>query len=178
MIGIKIEDGEVRGLLNRISGRLGNMSPVMRAISGIMHDAVEENFHQGGRPRWEPSQRVKKYGGQTLIDTAQLVGSIEPGHNKDAAWASTNKKYAAIHQFGGDITHPARQRKLFFKKYQRGAKRGKSLFTKESKASMGMKVLTGAYKIHIEARPFMKLTAGDLEKIKGKMGSYLVDGTV
>ncbi|MCM8596465.1 MAG: phage virion morphogenesis protein [Candidatus Accumulibacter sp.] len=49
-------------------------SPVMRAIAGVMHDAVMENFQQGGRPAWVPlkpatlAQKSKfGYGDKTLI---------------------------------------------------------------------------------------------------------------
>jgi phage virion morphogenesis protein len=187
MIEIKVEDGEVKGLLNRLSGRMRNMGPVMRAISGIMFDAVEENFEQQGRPKWQDlkestkKQRAKKgkWPGKILqVSQGGLAAANEPGYNNSSAWVSNNKKYAPTHQFGADITHPARERKVFLKKYRSGEKRGRTLFSRESKASLGMKVMGRAYTIHIPARPFMKLTPNDLEKIKRKMGSYLVDGTV
>lgn len=82
-----------------------NIEPLQREIAAIMHDEVEENFHAGGRdPKWKVSKRVQKTGGQTLIDSAQLVNSIQEFVSGNSAGVQTNKEYAAIHNFGGPIT--------------------------------------------------------------------------
>lgn len=52
MIEIKIDDSQLQQFLNRTIDRVADMTPVMREIAGAMHDAVEENFAQEGRPRW------------------------------------------------------------------------------------------------------------------------------
>ena len=179
MLKIRVEDGAVRGLLNKLSGRLRNMSPVMRAISGIMRQAVEENFEQQGRPKWldiaasTKKQRERKgyWPGKILQRRGELAASITAKYDNNTAIVGTNKVYAAIHQFGGDITHQARQRKMFFRK-----KEGRTRFTRESKAQFGMKAMGKAYTTHIPARPFLKLTDGDYDKIKRKIESYIVDG--
>jgi phage virion morphogenesis protein len=86
----------------------------MRQISEIMRDAVEENFEQEGRPKWKPSKRAQKQGGKTLQDTGSLASSISMKFTRNTAVVGTNKKYAAIHQFGGKagrgrkVTIPAR----------------------------------------------------------------------
>jgi phage gpG-like protein len=36
------------------------MRPLMKEIAGLMHNAVEGNFEQEGRPRWKPSKRALK----------------------------------------------------------------------------------------------------------------------
>jgi phage gpG-like protein len=54
LIKIEIDDREVKKLLNNLSSKLKDMSPVMRRVAGIMHDAVEENFEKQGRPNWKP----------------------------------------------------------------------------------------------------------------------------
>ncbi|GJQ23582.1 phage virion morphogenesis protein [Candidatus Brocadia sapporoensis] len=171
MIEIKVEDGEVRGLLNRLSGRMQNLSPVMRAISGIMHDAVEENFEREGRPKWKKlaksteEQRAKKgkWPGKILqLSQGGLAAANTQGYNNHSAWVSNNKEYAAAQQFG---TRPfiIRPKNKPYLRFQIGDK----WVTKKEIHHPG-----------IPARPFMKLTPGDLEKIKQKIGSYLVDGNV
>ncbi len=101
MIKIDIDDREVKKELTSLAGRIQNRKPLMRKISGIMHDAVEENFEQEGRPKWKPSKRVLKQKGKTLQDTGQMAASVSEEYDNDSAQVGTNKKYAAIHQFGG-----------------------------------------------------------------------------
>lgn len=101
MIEIRVDDREVRQLLNDLSGRGRDMLPVMRQIAGIMKNAVEENFREEGRPKWTPSKRAQKTGGKTLQDTGSLAASVTARADAKSAAVGTNKKYAAIHQFGG-----------------------------------------------------------------------------
>ena len=114
MIKITVDDKQVQTLLTDLSRKVADMSPLMRQIAGIMHSAVEENFKQEGRPRWKPSKRVLKQGGQTLQDTGSLAASISSAYTENSAVVGTNKEYAAIHQFGGKagrgrkVTIPAR----------------------------------------------------------------------
>jgi phage virion morphogenesis protein len=109
MINITVDDKGVVQLLKRIEQKMGNMRPVMRVIAGIMHDAVEENFEKEGRPKWKPlkkstiKQRERKghWPGKILQVSGQLASSITQKATSTSAIVGTNKKYAAIHQFGG-----------------------------------------------------------------------------
>lgn len=101
MIKITIDDTELKQLLKDLTQKLSDRRPLMRNLAGIMHNAVEENFEQEGRPRWKPSKRAQKQGGKTLQDTGSLVASISMQYDNDKAVVGTNKVYAAIHQFGG-----------------------------------------------------------------------------
>lgn len=101
MIKLDIDDREVKKELTRLAGRVQNRQPLMRKIAGIMKDAVEENFEQEGRPKWKPSKRAMKQGGKTLQDTGQMAASVSEDYDNDSAAVGTNKKQAAIHQFGG-----------------------------------------------------------------------------
>ncbi len=114
MIKIDIDDREVKKELARLVGRVQDRRPLMRKIAGIMHDAVEENFEQEGRPKWKPSKRAMKQSGKTLQDTGQMAKSVTEEYDNDSALVGTNKKYAAIQHFGGKagrgkkVTIPAR----------------------------------------------------------------------
>lgn len=101
MIKIDIDDREVKKELTRLAGVVQDRRPLMRKIAGIMKDAVEENFEQEGRPKWKPSKRAMKQGGKTLQDTGQMAASVSEDYDNDSAAVGTNKKQAAIHQFGG-----------------------------------------------------------------------------
>jgi phage gpG-like protein len=60
MIEITIDDREVKKMLEGLSSKLKDIRPLMKEIAGLMHNAVEENFEQEGRPRWKPSKRALK----------------------------------------------------------------------------------------------------------------------
>lgn len=109
-IEIKVENQEILKALKRLSEKTKNLKPVMKNIAGIMMDSVEENFEQQGRPKWPglslatKKQRTKKgyWPGKILQMRGELAASITSDYGDDYAVVGTNKKYAAIHQFGGD----------------------------------------------------------------------------
>lgn len=110
MIDIQIDDREVMATLKRVAAKVDNLRPVMGMIAADMLDAVRENFDQEGRPeRWTPLapstlKRLEKKGstGKMLNrSSAGLWHSIHPQSDADSARVGTNKKYAAIHHFGG-----------------------------------------------------------------------------
>lgn len=144
MIDIKIDHSGIATALQRVIQATQQRAPLMRNIAAIMADAVEENFAQEGRPKWQglaPStiaQRRKrgKWPGQILrVSSGGLAQSMSQHSDNDSAVVGTNKKYAAIHQFGGM------------------AGRGR--------------------KVNIPARPFLALTAEDEREIEHAAQDYL-----
>jgi phage virion morphogenesis protein len=110
-IEIKVDNAEILKVLKRLSEKTQNLRPVMRNIAGIMMDSVEENFAQQGRPKWkdlsEVTKKLRRKEGKwpgMILQKSQggLVDSISSEYGDDYAIVGTNKKYAAIHQFGGD----------------------------------------------------------------------------
>ncbi len=110
MIAIKVDDKEVTSHLERLARKVRDLSPIMQEISEDMLDAVHENFDKEGRPgRWpELSPSYKRWltkkgktGKMLNRNAAGLYPSIQPQHDSRSAVVGTNKKYAAIHHFGG-----------------------------------------------------------------------------
>lgn len=162
MIEIEIDSAATRDALERLIAAAKNSAPLMRAVAGIMADAVEENFAQQGRPKW---QGLKPDGrqGQILQDTGRLASSISPSSDATSAVVGTNVKYAAIHQFGGQtrphVIRPKNKRALAF-----GGRVVRSVNHPGS---------------NIPARPFLMLTDGDEDEIEATAADYLrrvIDG--
>ncbi len=173
-INVKIEDAELKKTLSDIQGRIQNLKPAMEIIGTFVRNSIQKNFELGGRPTpWKPSQRALKTGDKTLIKGKFLMNSFTIDAKQDSVEVGTNKKYAAIHQFGGPINHPARQRTMFFKKFKSGERKGLTRFSKESKAGYGMKVPGKAYTINMPARPFMMVQEGDWTDITTAVSKYL-----
>jgi phage virion morphogenesis protein len=99
---------QVAAELEIIAKRCGNLLPAMQIIGATVEASVIKNFQAGGRPGgWKalsPVTLAKKKGGSILIGKGfggGLMGSISYKAENDAVMVGTNKKYAAIHQFGG-----------------------------------------------------------------------------
>lgn len=92
---------------------------------------------------WQKSFRAKEQGGVTLTDKGFLKGSITYNHDADTLEVGTNKIYAAIHQFGGEIK----------------SKSGKKLAFRIGGA------LIMIDKVDIPARPYLGFTAQDKEEL-------------
>nr|WP_279633745.1 phage virion morphogenesis protein [Cupriavidus gilardii] len=56
---------------------------------------------------WAPATRKRRDGGEILQDSGRLASSVVARAEADAAVVATNIRYAAIHQFGGEITRAA-----------------------------------------------------------------------
>jgi phage virion morphogenesis protein len=160
-IHLEIKDDAVKTLLSQVARRIGDMTPAMRKIAGIMHDSVEENFAAGGRPKWKPSQRAKEENGQTLQDSGSLAASIVQEYTHESATVGTNKQYAKVHQFGA-------------KKHSFGT------FTAKVRAHdrMGKPVKAHTRNVKlpwgdIPARPFMMLQNEDWTEITAALRQYL-----
>ncbi|QOF68306.1 phage virion morphogenesis protein [Actinobacillus sp. GY-402] len=98
MIEIEINNSDIIALLNQITNKTKNRTPLMRSLAGTMESAVLQNFHVGGRPAWKG---LKYREGMPLVDSENLMGSITSYYDNDSAVVGTNVAYAAIHQFGG-----------------------------------------------------------------------------
>lgn len=104
MFSITDNSDEIARAMERVDTAASYAPRLFASISGIMHDEVEENFAQEGRPAWlglKPPVSPKRRGGKILQASGQLVASITPGSSSNSAWVGTNKPYAAIQNNGG-----------------------------------------------------------------------------
>lgn len=158
-IQIVVDDSSVITLLRQVSAHIADMTPVMRQIAGYMWDAVEENFHEEGRPKWGPSKRALNEGGMTLQKSGQLAASIVARSDAVSATVSTNKAYAAANHFGAHIPphdiFPVDKKAIWWPGASHPVKKVR---------------FPGA---DIPARPFMSLTNDDLQDIQDALLKWL-----
>ena len=105
-IKYKIKDERVLKALHELADLGGDYTPITRDIAGILEESTRERFATETGPdgeAWEPSLRVKLFGGRTLTLDGHLGDSISSDYNAAMAEVGSNRVYAAIHQFGGDI---------------------------------------------------------------------------
>ncbi|MBF0541916.1 MAG: phage virion morphogenesis protein [Nitrospirae bacterium] len=156
---------ELQKLMQGLEQKALNMKPLLKGIGSVMVRSVQKNFDAGGRPEpWTPSKRALNTGGKTLIDTSRLMKSINAQViDNNTVFIGTNVAYAAIHQFGGDLHHDARDRTLNF---HINHITGRSLFSKLHRANFQQDVHVGEHDIHMPERPFLEIQTEDLEQIK------------
>lgn len=163
-IDIKVNiEPELKRILNNIRGK----NPLMKEIAALMLDEVYENFEQEGRPKWQSlskstiKERERKgfWPGKILQRTGQLLKSITSRYSNNSAEVGTNKVYAAIHQFGGEINFAART-EIFARKRKKGK------FTKGKSKNISQGMTFTAHKTVIPARPFLKISEAAMSKIE------------
>ncbi|MEG0936564.1 MAG: phage virion morphogenesis protein [Comamonas sp.] len=146
ILKIELKNPDVLKLLGRavqqMDARQGN--ELMKRISGSLLAAVEDNFEDQGRPKWEPlsaltiEQRKKDghWPGKILQRSGRLKNSITQHWSPSLAAVGTNLIYARIQQSGGVIR------------------------AKKAKALRFGGVM--AQSVRIPAREFLKLTDQDM----------------
>lgn len=141
-IDVKLDDEAARQAFAGLAAAGAALRPVMEDIGQQIVTNTLLRFEHGRGPGgvpWKRSWRVEHGGGQTLVDSGRLRGSIVAQPSDTDVIVGTNARYAAIHQFGGTIT----------------AKRAKAL-----RFRVGDKWLFRK-RVRIPARPFLGLDADD-----------------
>jgi len=169
MIEIDIPYRPIIHALYAMINQLQDRRQLMGALVGIMHGAVEDNFQDGGRPRWvdlhpgTKAARAKQgtWPGQILIRSGQLVASLQDSFDNDHATVSTNKAYAAMLHFGGQ-TRPHVIRPRFKRALAFGGVVVRQVNHPGSK---------------IPARPFMTLTEGDAAELVHEAQQFILGRT-
>ena len=173
-IRMGIQDGPAKALIVDLRQRTGNTTPAMRIIGEIGRSSIVKNFESEGRPTpWKKSKRAIKAGGQTLTKSGRLRKSIVYKAGRTEVDIGTNIIYARIHNLGGTINSPARERVLHFSQKTRGKIGAGDLFARRSKARYAMKVNGKAYTIIMPKREFMLLQAEDWNEIRAALIEHL-----
>lgn len=109
MIELQLEYEPVLRSWRRAAGVMSNTLPLMRSMAGIMMRAVEDNFAEEGRPKWQdlhPGTKMArakegKWPGKIMQRSGGLASSFVQAWDTQMAVVGTNKIYAPIQHFGG-----------------------------------------------------------------------------
>lgn len=182
MLTVQIDDAKLKGMLQRLAQRMGNLSPVLEKAGAILRNDALDNFKAQRAPDgtpWAPLKRAtlaarRKGKGagnaQILRDTGVLMNSIgsSGGYGihqltPTSVTIGTRVPYAAIHQNGGTINFGARSIRVRLRKN----KAGRSVFAKDShkRARTVWGTNTSGWSVRIPARPFIGLS----DKARGQI---------
>lgn len=113
-ISIDIEDKKFQTYIEGLFKKVKDLRPLMRVVSQTMKLEVDENFETEGQNAgekwadWSDSWRLRRTkagrgNGKILNFNGELRQSITRKSTDTEATVGTNKVYAAIHNFGGEI---------------------------------------------------------------------------
>lgn len=148
----------------------------------LVQQAFEAEQSPAGRS-WQalaPATVKKRGSGHPILRVSGRLARAHLRADATQAVVGSNLPYAAIHQYGGEIKRKGGTLQLHFKKFKRGPRKGKILFSKAGKATYGMKAQTGPYSIHIPARPWLFNPDGSIpsawqERLTAIVTKYLGD---
>jgi len=169
MVAVKysIEDLEAKTKLKHLEKRLTQPEKALKACGLVLLRSIAQNFKAGGRPvRWHPSKRASIKKGQTLIKSGDLKKSITMKVVGNKLTVGTKKKYAAIHQLGGQIDKNVTVRQHY-----------RTITRAFGKPIDDRKVLVRQHQrkmdTYIPARPFLKVQDADFRIFKKILTDYM-----
>ena len=173
-INITVEARDIASLLLKVQKRLGDLTPAMQIIGEIVQASTLRNFEVGGRPAWRSLSDItvrqreaqKKWPGQILVRSGDLMRSISYKAEPDKVVLSANKVYAAVHQFGakkGAFGQKAVRVKEFMRQSATGKKTKVRAHERKTSLPWG----------NIPARPFMVVQPEDWEEIRESLKDFL-----
>jgi phage virion morphogenesis protein len=119
---IVVDIGDAEAKLDAAEQLLAGTAELYRGVAGVLESVTQGNFLAQGRPAWVPlaestkAERLKRNKGsstlQILQDRGILMSSVSSEYGSDYALIGASAEYAAIHQFGGTVTHPAHSTKV------------------------------------------------------------------
>lgn len=181
---IKAADAEAK--LQGAIKLLQDGRPLFAEIAESLEYHTEQNFEAQGRPSWVPlsratvKERMKRNKGSSVLKVLQDVGilasSINTEYGPDFSLIGSNKSYAAIHQFGGTIDHPAHpvrtrlrtdRKGNLVRQGDEGRLKNLAVFAKEN-GSKPHKLFreswhqVDAYSVTIPSRPYLPFTGSSV----------------
>lgn len=100
---VDVDMAGVEDALKQITARGKNTRYVMKSISLLLVEEVDEMFETSGHGQWRGyadstlRRRGKIDNAKMLIDTGRLAASITPANSANTAEAFTNVEYAKFH---------------------------------------------------------------------------------
>lgn len=168
---VEVDDADVMATFERVAAAGDDPSSFLHAVGGYLLTSTQRRFETrtgpGGKawPQLAPRtarERVRLGYGTTNIlrRTGMLYGSYTYVVSAEAVEVGTNDPRAAIHQFGGTITHYARSQRIY-QHYDPKTDIYDPRFRKKSKSNFARWVEIGEHTITIPARPALGIDEAD-----------------
>lgn len=170
-IKIEYHHAQVKSAFQQTINALEDPAPLYQNIIEYLTRIHRERFNQQRSPEgspWQPLapaylKRKRKNRNQILTLRGHLRNTLRGQSDAHGLEFGTDRPYGAIHQFGGTLRIPARQRELFFKRRRDGSVGNR--FVKRKSSDFSQTVHSKAYDIQIPARPWLGTSQRDNDYI-------------
>lgn len=113
-IEVKLDEREVLQYFNQYAKKVKDLKPILRKVSHVMLEDIDENFETEGTNQgekwqewsdgWKLKRQKRKRGeGKIMQLEGELRTSFTRKISSDGVVVGTGQEYAAIHNFGGDV---------------------------------------------------------------------------
>jgi len=182
---VMISDSGMLDQLGQLVDRMDNPIGFYKNVGEHLLNSISDNFERETSPDGVPWQRLKD---RTIRERdkrrltpirilrarGRLAGSFSATATATEARIGTPIEYAAAHQFGAEITQPARQHTIY-QRYDADTDTLHQKFVKKSRSNFAREVTIGEHTITIPARPFAGVSAADETVIVGIADAWLRD---
>lgn len=149
-------------VINEAARAMGNPQEMLLDIGSYLLARTEDRFVSQVSPDGTPWEALKpaymrqkkKNKEKVLTFNGHFSRSFTYQVIDNELLVGTNRIYAAIHQFGGEIDIAARSQQAYFRQDGRTGEIGNRLVSRE-RSNFSQWVTLGAYRIQIPARPFL-----------------------
>lgn len=182
MAGVTLEFDNAAALayIQAAADALGNPEPLLRDMGEYLLIAHDTRFASQSAPDGTPWQalspsylrRKRKNQDKILRLDGYLANTLRYQVSGGELLFGSDRPYAAIHQFGGEIQIAARSQQAYFRRDGKTGEVG-NRFVAKRKSNFAQWVSMGPYSIHIPARPFLGTSSADDEELLTIAQDYL-----
>lgn len=187
MAGITLEFDAAGALaaINEAAEAMGNPVDMLRDMGEwLAFQALPRRFESQSAPDgtpWQPLspaylRRKKRNKDKILVHDGNLQNGLRFQVEGSELLVGTNRKYGAIHHFGGDIEIAARSQQAYFRQDGKTGEVG-NRFVNKRKSNFAQRVTIGPYTITIPARPWLGTSAQDNQELIAIAQRYISGAT-
>lgn len=155
--GVSVKWSGLDKSLSKMADNIKETKGLMKNIGEQLVTNTKRRFENEESPegeKWKKSQRAMLQNGKTLTNKAKLKNSIAYEVSDKTVQVGTNKEYARIHQFGGEIK----------------AKKEKYLKFKNPDGTWSL-----VKEVTMPARPFIGISDDDIDYTKHLIAGFMKD---
>ncbi len=182
-VRITVNDRELHQVLRRLARLGGEPGRFLRPIGLQLINSTRERARREVSPDFTPWPELTpayaktKRGAHMMRAAGNLLGSLTREVEGNTLRVGTNRIYAAIHQFGGEIERAARQQTIYRRVAKDGSFAQGGRFVKRSRSNFATTVNVGAGKTSMPARPWLGISRDDVTMIREEFEAFALRAT-
>lgn len=177
---LEFDNRKVLDSINAAAEAMGNPEPMLRDMGEYLMIAHDARFASQTAPDgtpWTPlspryQRRKKKNQDKILVLDGYLMNTLRYQVGGGELVFGSNRPYAAIQHFGGEIQMAARSQQAYFRQDRKTGEVGQR-FVKKKASNFAQWVTLGPYTIRIPARPFLGTSPQDDAELENIALDYL-----